>query len=347
MTLFEKLNKKNILFFSVKTFGLELKIISKLQSFGANVKYYDERPSNSIYAKGIIRIKRGLYQKNINQYYNSILESNIELNYDYLFVNRGEVVPEFFLIEFKKNNPNCIFIFYTWDSIGNHSHPKNIIKYFDRKFTFDHEDAMNYNLGFRPLFFLDEFVFKNQSTNIKYDLIFLGTAHSDRYKISSWFKQWCNYNNLTMYCYYYIQGRLVFLYKKIFDKSFGNIAYKKLSFKSLNINDIVGLYESSNVILDINHPNQKGLTMRTFEAIGLNKKLITTNENIRKYQFYNPNNIFIINRNNLEIDNNFFNSSYQPIIPDLYNNCSMEGWLTCLFIESQSDFWLTTFRTNG
>ena len=50
----------------------------------------------------------------------------------------------------------------------------------------------------------------------------------------------------------------------------------------MKINDIVSLYKESEVILDINHPGQNGLTMRTFEALGAGKKLITTNTEIKK-----------------------------------------------------------------
>ena len=65
---------KKILFFSVQTFNLEKEIKSKLEEMGAEVTYFDERPANSILAKGIIRIKKSLYQNKIDQYYHRILE---------------------------------------------------------------------------------------------------------------------------------------------------------------------------------------------------------------------------------------------------------------------------------
>ena len=65
-------SKKKILFFSVQTFNLEKEIKSKLEKMGAEVMYFDERPANSILAKGIIRIKKSLYQNKIDQYYHRI-----------------------------------------------------------------------------------------------------------------------------------------------------------------------------------------------------------------------------------------------------------------------------------
>jgi hypothetical protein len=336
-----KLKNKSILFFSVQTFNLEKEIIKKLEEFGAKVHYYDERPANNNFTKGIIRLKRSLYQHRIDKYYKDILENSKSELYDFLFVNRGEVVPAFFLEELKIIQPQCEFVFYTWDSFANHTHPTTILKYFDRKFTFDPVDAVKYNINFRPLFYLDSYkdIKIHESLN-KYDLLFLGTAHSDRYRIGNFIVNWCNNNSFTTFCYYYMHGKLVYLYKKIFDKTFQEFDFKKLSFKSLTSNQILELYKTSNVILDINHPGQKGLTMRTFESIGARKKMITTNKEIKKYPFYDANNIFVIDRNDIKLELDFFQKKYKEINPELYEKASIEGWLKCVFLESESNVWI-------
>jgi hypothetical protein len=342
MVLKEHLANKKILFLSVQTFNLEVEIKNKLEELGAEVTYYDERPANNNLIKGIIRLKRSLVQKRIDIYYKTILIDTAKIQFDYLFVNRGEIVPAFFLEELKKTQPKCQFVFYTWDSFTNHAHPITILKYFDKKFTFDSEDALQYKINFRPLFFLDGYKYIKNSSPLqsKYNLLFLGTAHSDRYKISSTLVDYCNLNGLTSFCYYYMHGRLVYLYKKIFDHSFKEFDYKKLSFKSLTTQQILELYKDSDVILDINHPGQKGLTMRTFESIGAGKKMITTNVEIKKYSFYNPNNIFVIERENIQFSKSFFETNYEDISIEAYNRMSIEGWINCLFFEPESYFWI-------
>lgn len=342
MVLKGYLANKKILFLSVRTFNLEVEIKNKLEELGAQVTYYDERPANNNLIKGIIRLKRSLIQKRIDDYYKKILLAEASTRFDYLFVNRGEILPAFFLEELKKMQPNCQFIFYTWDSFTNHSHPITILKYFDKKFTFDSDDAVKYKINFRPLFYLDGYkCIKNSSPfQSKYNLLFLGTAHSDRYKISSTLVDYCKLNGLTSFCYYYMHGRLVYLYKKIFDHSFKEFDYKKLSFKSLTTKQILELYKDSDIILDINHPGQKGLTMRTFESIGAGKKMITTNIEIKKYSFYNPNNILVIERENIQFSKSFFDTNYEDISIEAYNRMSIEGWINCLFFESESNFWI-------
>ncbi len=342
MIIEEVLKNKNILFFSVQTFNLEKEILSKLQQLGANVDYYDERPSNNNFTKGIIRLKRDLLQIKINKYYNKILHDTGVKKYDYLFVNKGEVVPEFFLSEFQKQQPQCQCIFYTWDSFSNNKNALAILKYFHKKFSFDSDDAVKFGLKFRPLFYLDFYqdVDISSKAEIQNDLLFLGTAHSDRYRISNNIVDWCNKNSIRAYCYYYMQGRLVYFYKKLFDKTFKEFDYKKLSFESLKAKDLFHLYQSSKVILDINHPGQKGLTMRTFETVGARRKMITTNSEIRKYKFYDPNNIFIIDRENIVLNKEFFESEYKDIDVALYERMSLKGWLTCLFVESEPNIWI-------
>jgi hypothetical protein len=346
MTLKEKISGKKILFISVQTFNYEKAIADKLKSLGADVDYYDERPANSIFAKGIIRLKRSLYHNTINKYYNTILSSVRVGNYDFFFLIKGEVIPEFFLEEFKKRNPKCEFIFYTWDSFNNNPHGQSILKYFDKKFTFDNFDAITLNMSFRPLFFIDEYDELNgvKSEVIKQDLLFLGTAHSDRYRISSEAVSWCTENKLKAYAYYFMPSRLVFTFKSMFDNSFKSFEYKKLSFTSLSILDIIELYKQSSVILDINHPGQKGLTMRTFEALGAGKKLITTNPDIKKYLFYNEKNIFIIDRENVALDKSFFETPFVSLDRELRYDMSLSGWLKMIFVESKENYWIANIK---
>ena len=334
------LNNKKILFFSVQTFNLEKEIIKKLEEFGSKVDYYDERPANNNFIKGIIRFKRSIYQYKIDKYYHSVLEVVKNKKYDFLFVNKGEVVPSFFLEKFKNINPKCIFVFYTWDSMENNIHAKEILKYFDKTFTFDPKDAREYQMNFRPLFYLDDYEkIKKNKGEFLHDLIFLGTAHSDRYIVSKQIVNWCNNVGLKTFTYYFMQGKLVYLFKRLYDKTFKEFDYKKLSFTSLTKEQIIQLYDKSKVILDINHPQQRGLTLRTFESIGAGKKLITTNKDIVNYSFYNPNNILVIDRKNIILDKKFFENDYQDISNELYLASSLNGWINTIFNTHQENIW--------
>lgn len=50
--------------------------------------------------------------------------------------------------------------------------------------------------------------------------------------------------------------------------------------------------------------------MRTFEALAMNTKLITSNINVAEYEFFTPNNIFIVDSNTSEIPLSFFSTPF-------------------------------------
>ena len=106
---------------------------------------------------------------------------------------------------------------------------------------------------------------------------------------------------------------------------------KQFNYKSKTPEEIARIINSSRAVLDIQHPRQTGLTMRTIEMIGMRKKIITTNKSIVKYDFYNPNNIMVIDRNNPMIDSSFFDKPYFELPKEIYDKYSIKKWiLDCL-----------------
>jgi hypothetical protein len=85
--------------------------------------------------------------------------------------------------------------------------------------------------------------------------------------------------------------------------------------------------QNTKIILDIQHDNQVGLSFRPYEAMGLRKKLITTNHFIKEYDFYNPNNIFILDKDINDIPDSFLNSPYEEISEEIYNKYKLENWV--------------------
>src|SRR5690606_23522496 len=114
----------------------------------------------------------------------------------------------------------CVFIFYNWDSFKNTPNTSGLLHLYDRKFSFDPQDAQRYGMYFRPLYYIDDYRNISTVTKKQYDLLFLGTAHSDRYLISSKLKELLEANGRTAFCYYFMHSKWVYYFKKIFDKTF-------------------------------------------------------------------------------------------------------------------------------
>ncbi len=324
------LENKNILYISPKFFGYEKIIKEKLENLGAIVDYFDDRPSNDFLTKVFIRLKLKFFVNNkINKYYNEMFEFIKHKNYDYVFV----VSPETFSFKelqiIKVLQPKAKTILYMWDSFEN-KNSFNTIELFDEVFSFDNRDAQKYDLSFLPLFYIEEYE-KLETKKYEFDITFIATAHSDRYKIAK--RVNTILDNYKSYYYFYLPSKIMYYIRKYFVKNYEYGSINDFNFKPLEHSKIVDFFRKSKVVLDINHPSQYGSTMRTFECLGAKKKLITTNQNILEYDFFNPNNIMVIDRNNIIIDKSFFDSPYEELEREIYEKYSIGNWLKTIFRE--------------
>ncbi|PVH25603.1 CgeB family protein [Sphingobacterium corticibacter] len=334
------LNNKSILILSVKFFNYENLIKEELTQMGAYVDIYDERPSNSFLSKVVIRLKKDLYRTSIKRYYEKLMEKLQFKSYDYFLLIKGEAIPSFFIDFLRENNENIKMIYYTYDSFKNNKNGLNNLHLFDSSYTFDRKDAISYGINFRPLFFAGDYAsLYRERDDLKYTVAFIGTAHSDRYSISERVRQWCESNGKNMFAFYFSPSELLFYINRLIKKSFRGFRIRHISFHSLSHLEIKEIYRRSVAILDINHPDQDGLTMRTFETLGAGRKLITTNPNIKKYPFYNTQNVMIIDREQVDFDPAFFETEFLNFEPQLYAAMSLRGWLEEVFDLRKSNYW--------
>jgi len=323
------LKDQRILIISPKFFGYENRIVEQLKQFASFVEWLDDRPSNSIFVKLIMRYFPFLYKKYISDYY----KKNINGFFTQIFIISAESLSYKNISYLKEKTKAKKIILYMYDSMRNKKRLLPVIKYFDKCLTFDPDDAKKYNFIFRPLFFSSGFKKENNISN-KYDVSFIGTGHSDRVKIIENIKLQCEKLGLSYYFYLFLQSPLIFYFYKVFRrKMFKDIKKQYFHYKPLEYNNYIFISEHSKVVIDIEHPKQKGLTMRTIEMLGKEKKLITTNSNIKEYDFYNDTNICIIDRNNPIIDKKFFEDKYIILPEQIYYKYSINGWLEDIFIN--------------
>lgn len=322
------LNGTRILFFSPAFFGYEQKISEKMTSLGAEVYYYNERPIETSLQKAFLKVNPNIFSRLTEEYFLNILNEVGHVEFDYIFFLKCEMPTKKILSKFKEKFTNSVFCLYMWDSISNVIGIEEKFQFFDHIYSFDLEDSTKYDyIKFRPLFFSDEYRVAATQNKKKYSLSFIGTIHSDRYRIIKQVKRIVDSYELNSYFYNFLQSKFMFYYYKILKKDFRNSVLSDFSFNHLTSKEIADIINETEVVLDIQHPKQSGLTMRTIEMIGMNKKIITTNPMIRQYDFYNPNNILIIDRFSVEIDSSFFESPYQELQTEIYEKYSLAQWI--------------------
>jgi hypothetical protein len=321
-------DEKRILFFAPKFFGYEHEIADGMRKLGAEVDLYDERPGNGFFTKALIRIHRSLLAVRIASYYNKIIETTKNRDYDFIVFIKGEAVSEANIGQMRKYHPHAKFVLYFWDSLKNNRNGRKLMPLFDRVLSFDRIDcAAEKHMVHRPLFYLDAYRDASIIQERDNDLLFIGTVHSDRFAFAKKVKDLCRKAGLRTKFIFFFQSPPLYVVRRLVDKSFRGTKISDFRFRALKRDNITALVSRSTAVLDVQHPNQKGLTMRTIEVFGAHRKLVTTNREIIEYDFYRPANVLIVDRDNPLVDIKFFTTPYEPCPDELYCKYSLERWI--------------------
>ena len=107
-----------------------------------------------------------------------------------------------------------------------------------------------------------------------------------------------------------------------------NARYNEFHFDSISGEKLDEIYSDSRCVLDSAQDGQQGLTIRVIEALGAQKKIITTNEDVANYDFYCKENIYIYDGQGFDFNAPFFTRPYQKIEERIYKKYSLRNWLT-------------------
>ena len=77
--------------------------------------------------------------------------------------------------------------------------------------------------------------------------------------------------------------------------------------------------------MELVQKDQDGLTWRALESIFYGRKLITNFKDIKSYDFYTPNNIFVIGSDAEEELASFLDSPYKSISDDILQKYTFKG----------------------
>lgn len=317
------LSDKKVLLVAPQFFGYEQDIRSELERRGAKVDFLLDRPFASAFLKALTRWRRQWVIGAAQRYYQR--NTDVNADYDYVFVVNGQTLSSHVLEQWREQFPNARFFLYMWDSFGNRKDVVANLRYFDHAFTFDRQDALDHGIHFRPLFFSSGFE-NPRVAEKQWDISFIGTAHTDRYSIVSKVSAGLA-PSVRRYWYLYLQAPWVFWLYRLINPGFRSAEKSSFRFDPLTKADVQSVFFGSTAVLDIEHPQQTGLTMRTLETLGARKKLITTNASVRAYDFFNEDNICVIDRKAPIVPAGFLEAAYTDVDAAIYQRYRLEGWL--------------------
>ena len=324
------LGGKRILFFSPNFFGYEKEILHEMEKMGAKVIFQSHLPSEHPWVKGLFRFFPKIAWFFSDIFFFSWLKKCNEQCFDSILIVKGEGLSPKFIESLRKRYLSAHIVLYLWDSILNCKHVELKYPYIDEIFSFDPVDCeTNRHFKYRPLFFLNKYLNEANSAS-GHGLFFIGTLNGDRPKVIFRFRESLRQDVLFDY-WLFVRSKILYVFRKCFDPYLRKLDSSHFLFVPMPVETSILHLKNCAAVLDMEHPNQNGLTMRTFEVIASRKKLITTNKIIKYHEFYDPSRICVIDRNNPFLSLDFLNSPFLPLNNEFFSKYSLAGWIMDLF----------------
>lgn len=319
------LTGKKVLFIAPQFFGCDRAIHLELERRGAEVLRLLDRPFQNNLFKALALFGGSVICRLMEPYYHSKFRQ-LDIDVHLVLVVNGQTLSARTLQLISRKWPNARKILYMWDSAQNRPTVVKNLDWYDERFSFDPASCKQYGFKFRPLFYFGEpRVGSEKSSILKYKISFIGTCHSDRYQVVN---QVMSFFPLTdTYVYLYLQAKWLFLFKKITSTEFFGATISDFRYVGLSPEAAASIFDQSEIILDVEHPKQSGLTIRTFDVIRAGKKLITTNKNVENYDFYDSGNVLVVDRVSPQIPSKFIEKNTQDYSTNVREKYSIQGWL--------------------
>jgi hypothetical protein len=250
---------------------------------------------------------------------NSQIKSKISNSFDYALFIRPDLWDIEVISEITKLAKKSVC--YQWDGFSRYPMFKNYLFLFSKTFVFDPKDfdVTNPRLQISTNFWFDVL---NESlplsTNGK--ILYIGTYHKERIPQVIKFLEFLKAKNLAFDAY-------IFFDNKHDATSFIEQSNFKILYEKLNYENMIALERDYSVILDFQNPMHTGLSFRHFEGLAMNKKVITDNPEVSKYDFFHFHNTYILNEGNWDGIVNFLELQIVNIEDEIKRKYTFSNWL--------------------
>lgn len=244
----------------------------------------------------------------------------------YVLVVKGEALSKRAVDAMRKKWPSATFHLYIWDGSENARNAETIAPCFDSVATFDPEDATRFGWVHRPLFARSvRPAVVTQGFEKTYDWAFVGTLHSDRHRVIDRLRT--QNPKLRGFVFGFVPGTLLLIARRLTDWTLWRAPRGSVGTKPMPATDMLAVMSHSRALVDIQHPLQRGLTMRTIETLLNGTKLITTNAHVFDSDLYDPSRVHVISRTHPYVPPQFLLSDFKPVSPETMARYELRGWV--------------------
>ena len=316
----------HVLLVSPLTFSYHLSISETLRSMGYEVTWWDERASSATLYKLALRLFPAWTVLWSERSFLERLGQLDSASISHVLVIKGEGLSKRVALKMRETLSSASMGLYLWDGVENVKGVSNILPAFDSVATFDPVDAKTLGWTYRPLFWRNISVGKGLRGATLFDWCFIGTIHSDRHRVIHRLRQRYGQTKRS-FVFGYFQSPLMLFMRRLGDWTLWLAPKGSLSTKPMSAAEVAHKVEYSKAVLDVEHPRQRGFTMRTIETLLAGKKLVTTNKHILTSNLFHPSRVHVISRTGPEISTEFLDQPYLAVPESLRNYYSCEGWI--------------------
>ena len=314
-----------VLLVSPLTFSYHVAICEALQQIGCEPTWWNDKASTSTAYKIALRLLPGLTRRWTQSHFLRLIDGLPSGSVDHVLVIKGEGLSASTVAHLRARQPRATVGLYLWDSVENVKGARSIAPLFDAISSFDPVDARENGWHYRPLFARQVALSAPEQAHKDFDWCFIGTIHSDRHKVITRLRRAVGPQRSFVFAYF--QSPLVLRVRKLFDWTLWSAPDGTLSTVPMPAAEVAAVIARSRAVLDIEHPRQRGLTMRTIETLLTGKKLLSTNQHLVDCDLYDASRAQLIDRNAPTLHQSFLDAPVLPAPSELRARYTCESWI--------------------
>lgn len=262
---------------ALSTFGYFERMAVRISNRGVPATFFDERPRNDVFSKLKYRLlPKAVGRRIAADHVRGICTQIVENGYTHALVVFAEVLSKDDIGYLKAAGVKVSR--FTWDSVKNRPDVRRLDSLFDRIGSFDPADCETYGYSYIPLYsetIEPELVLPIDKRNL--DFFFCGTMHSNRPELIHDISECIKRRGWSVKLSLFFHSRWLYAIRNLFSVKAMRL-FPLIADRPFPHDETLADSRNARVVIDIQHPNQVGLTMRTFEALAQGAVLATTNE---------------------------------------------------------------------
>lgn len=220
----------------------------------------------------------------------------------------------------QKKKSADIVIWY-WNIVKNTINPNTIKDLPCTLWSFSRVDCAQYGLHFNPPPYFWELAYQSEAQPV--DICFVGKDKGRLTQVLKWKKL---FESLGLITEFYITPDHPYNKNPNYSKP---ISYKQ----SIEVSS------RAKAIFDYIETDNSGQSMRVMEALFTHKKIITNNKLVADYDFYCPENFFILNVDSIDRLQDFIKVPYREPTNDIKMRYDFDRFVSRCWIKDESAWW--------